>query len=122
MSKKKAKAKPKRKSSVDILPMFPRIIVERISKNETTKSGIYVPRLDLEETPFAFVFEPCENGDYKVGEIIMVHAHCGHDFKWDADGDSPMYLTILEPDDILARIEGTPAELKKFVANIKGAL
>lgn len=104
MSKKK---KENKKKSSFMYPMFPLIIVERVNHTGETAGGILVPRREQEETLYAIVYENGNNADFEIGDILMVGAHCGHDV-WLDDG---MALTILDPDDIMAKVEMTAKEL-----------
>lgn len=121
MVKVKAKRTKKKKSLLQ--PIFPKIVVQRINKHGKTRGGIIDRRMDQEETPYAIVYETGSNEDFKRGELVMIHAHVGHDFKFktvDKSGkEVSVSLTIIEPEDVIARVEGTPKELDKFIDNAK---
>ena len=115
------KVKTKKKASViKIKPLFPQIVVQRVTKDEGT-STIIVTRMEKEETAYAIVYEVGENEDFKRGDVIAVHPHCGHDFTW-KDKGKDLSLTFIHPDDILCEVEGTPEELKEFLSRAKREL
>jgi len=119
--KKKVKAK-KKKSEVCVRPLFPTLVVQRINKGEASAGKVIVTRLELEETPYATIFEAGENGDFEVGELVTIQSHVGHDFTWDPTGKAPLRLTFIQPEDVLAKVEGTPAEKRAFIEAAKTAM
>ncbi len=90
----------------EILPAYPLIVVERINRDGITRGGVLVLRREKEETAFAVVYEPGGNEDFKVGQILIINPHCGHDI----DTDDGLYLTVIDPEDILAEVENTTVE------------
>lgn len=114
--------KKKSKGVASVMPIYPRIVVHRIKKGEKSDGGIIVARLDLEETPFATVFEPGENADFEVGDLILINPSCGHDFRWNPDDETDLDLTFLNPDDVISRVEGTPQEKMDLITRAKKAM
>jgi len=80
-----------RRPKIDIIPYPGFIIVHRDHKSAHSQGGVWVPRQDQEETPFAMVAHPGDSA-FKFKDLLVVMPHTGTDFWWD-EGD--MEFTFL---------------------------
>ena len=92
-----------------IKPLFDKVVVEAVSKEETTKSGIILPSASQEKQQTATVIAVGPGGiidgkevtmQVKVGDVVLYAKYAGSDFK--VDGKE---FTIIKQSDILAIVE-----------------
>lgn len=87
-----------------IRPLGERVVIKKVEKQETTKSGIVLPNSAKEEPKIAEVVavgsKVEEKGEIKVGDKVIFSKFSGTDIK--ADGQD--YI-ILKSIDVLAVVE-----------------
>ncbi len=87
-----------------IRPLGDRVVIKKVEKEETTKSGIVLPNSAKEEPKVAEIVAVGltveEKGEIKVGDKVIFSKYSGTDIK--ADG---VEYTILKSVDILAVVE-----------------
>ena len=87
-----------------IRPLGDRVVIKKVEKEETTKSGIVLPNSAKEEPKIAEIVAVGatveEKGEIKVGDKVIFSKYSGTDVK--ADG---IEYTILKSIDILAVVE-----------------
>jgi len=84
-----------------IRPMPGYILVERITKKDTTKGGVFVRRRREEETSGATVIHPgWYHNEFTQGELVIVKPHCGTDFLY-----LNRNMTFLKIETVLAKVE-----------------
>ncbi len=94
---------------MNIKPLFDKVVVESIEKEETTKSGFILPSASQEKQQMARVIAVGPGGvmdgkevvmQVKVGDKILYSKYAGSEFKLDGKE-----LTIIRQSDILAIVE-----------------
>ena len=94
---------------MNIRPLFDKVVVEATSKEETTKSGLFLPTAAQEKSQTAKVVAVGPGGtvngkdvvmQVKVGDVVLYAKYSGSDFK--VDGKE---FTIISQNDILAIVE-----------------
>ena len=92
-----------------IKPLFDKIVIESIEKEDKTASGIVLPGSAQEKPEQARVIAVGPGGiidgkeitmQIKVGDIILFNKYAGNEFKLDGKE-----ITILRQSDVLAIIE-----------------
>ena len=94
---------------MNIRPLFDKVVVEATNKEETTKSGLFLPTAAQEKSQTAKVVAVGPGGlvngkevtmQVKVGDVVLYAKYSGSDFK--VDGKE---FTIIGQNDILAIVE-----------------
>lgn len=92
-----------------IKPLFDKIVIESVKKEEVTSSGILLPSAAQEKPELAKVIAVGPGGivdgkevkmQIKVGDLVLCSKYAGNDFK--IDGKE---VTILKQSDVLAIIQ-----------------
>ena len=92
-----------------VKPLFDKVVVESVEKEEKTKSGFILPSASQEKQQMARIVAVGPGGvidgkevtmQVKVGETVLYSKYAGSEFK--VDGKE---LTIIRQSDILAIIE-----------------
>ncbi|WP_425446330.1 co-chaperone GroES [Dethiothermospora halolimnae] len=87
-----------------IKPLGDRVVIKKVEKEETTKSGIVLPNSAKEEPKIAEIIavgpKVEEKGEIKVGDRVIFSKFSGTEVE--ADGEE---YTILKSIDILAVVE-----------------
>ena len=92
-----------------VKPLFDKVVVESLEKEEKTKSGFILPSASQEKQQMAKIVAVGPGGiidgkevtmQVKVGDTVLYSKYAGSDFK--IDGKE---LTIIKQSDILAIVE-----------------
>lgn len=92
-----------------VKPLFDKVVVESVEKEEKTKSGFILPSASQEKQQMAKIVAVGPGGiidgkevtmQVKVGDVVLYSKYAGSEFK--VDGQE---LTIIRQSDILAIIE-----------------
>lgn len=92
-----------------VKPLFDKVVVESVEKEEKTKSGFILPSASQEKQQMAKIVAVGPGGiidgkevtmQVKVGDVVLYSKYAGSEFK--VDGQE---LTIIRQSDILAVIE-----------------
>ena len=92
-----------------IKPLFDKVVIEPTTKEETTKSGFFLPSASQEKQQTAVVIAVGPGGiidgkevvmQVKVGDTVLCNKYAGSEFK--IDGKE---FTIIKQSDILAIVE-----------------
>lgn len=92
-----------------IKPLFDKVVVEPTTKEETTKSGFFLPSASQEKQQTAVVVAVGPGGiidgkeivmQVKVGDMVLCNKYAGSDFKLDGKE-----VKIISQSDILAIVE-----------------
>lgn len=99
-------------SSKRLRPLHDRIIVERVSEDEKTAGGLYIPETAKEKPQRGKVVavgngKVLEDGsiralEVKEGDVVLFGKYSGTEVKIDNSGDTHL---IMREDDVLAVIE-----------------
>ncbi|MBQ9081382.1 MAG: co-chaperone GroES [Clostridia bacterium] len=94
---------------MNIKPLFDKVVVENVSTEEKTKSGLFLPSAAQEKPQTCMVVAVGPGGmmdgkevvmQVKVGDKVLCSKYAGSDFK--VDGKE---FTIIKQSDILAIVE-----------------
>src|SRR5713226_2707807 len=104
--------------SMQIRPLYDRIVVKRIEQKETMQGGLYIPDSAKEKPQEGEVFavgkgKRLEDGklvplDVQVGDRILFGKYSGSDIKLDGEE-----LLIMREDEVLGILEAQPKVAKK---------
>ena len=92
-----------------VIPLFDKVVVESLEKEEKTKSGFILPSASQEKQQMAKIIAVGPGGvidgkeivmQVKVGDTVLYSKYSGSEFK--VDGKD---LTIIRQSDILAIVE-----------------
>lgn len=92
-----------------VKPLFDKVVVKATQKEETTKSGFYLPSSSQEKSQTAVVVAVGPGGlvdgkevsmQVKEGDVVLYAKYSGSEFK--IDGEE---FTIIRQSDILAVVE-----------------
>lgn len=86
-----------------LIPYPGKVIVKRINKDSDSSGGVWVPRQDQEETPFARVVHGGDSG-WDFLQLLLVRPHCGTDFEW-AEDEQEFTILDVENDEVFGEVE-----------------
>jgi len=101
--------KTRRLEKMKVIPLFDKVVVESMEKEEKTKSGFILPSASQEKQQMAKIVAVGPGGiidgkevvmQVKVGDTVLYSKYAGSEFK--VDGKE---LTIIKQSDILAIVE-----------------
>jgi len=106
------------KTTMNIRPLYDRIVVKRIEEQETTRNGIFIPDSAKEKPQEAEVMaigkgKRLDDGkvvalDVRVGDRILFGKYSGNEIKL----DGAEYI-IMREEDVLGILDAAPPALSK---------